>query len=51
MSEEYTEDLQKLYLEFLLADKDLFVRCNAITNSKYFVRKYQPVMEIGRAHV
>ena len=51
MSEEYTEDLQKLYLEFLLADKDLFVRCNAITNSKYFVRKYQPVMDFIQEHV
>ena len=51
MSEEYTEDLQKLYLEFLLADKDLFLRCNAITNSKYFVRKYQPVMDFIQEHV
>ena len=51
MSEEYTEDLQKLYLEFLLAEKDLFVRCNAITNSKYFVRKYQPVMDFIQEHV
>jgi hypothetical protein len=51
MSEEYTEDLQKLYLEFLLADKDLFVRCNAITSSKYFVRKYQPVMDFIQEHV
>lgn len=51
MSEEYTEDLQKLYIEFLLAEKDLFVRCNAITNSKYFTRKYQPVMEFIQEHV
>ena len=51
MSEEYTEDLQKLYIEFLLAEKDLFVRCNAITSSKYFVRKYQPVMDFIREHV
>jgi|TARA_B110000503_G_scaffold142038_1_gene237513 archaellum biogenesis ATPase FlaH len=51
MSEEYTEDLQKLYLEFLLADKDLFVRCNAITSSKYFARKYQPVMDFIQSHV
>jgi len=51
MSEEYTEDLQKLYIEFLLAEKDLFVRCNAITNSKYFTRKYQPVMDFIQEHV
>ena len=30
MSEEYNYDLQKLYLEFLQADKELFVQCNAI---------------------
>ena len=51
MSEEYTEDLQKLYIEFLLAEKDLYVRCNAITNSKYFARKYQPVMNFIQEHV
>ncbi len=51
MSEEYTEDLQKLYIEFLLAEKDLFVRCNAITNSKYFTRKYQPVVDFIQEHV
>jgi archaellum biogenesis ATPase FlaH len=51
MSEEYTEDLQKLYIEFLLAEKDLFVRCNAITNSKYFARKFQPVMDFIQQHV
>ena len=51
MSEEYTDELQKLYIEFLLAEKDLFVRCNAITNSKYFTRKYQPVMDFIQDHV
>jgi len=51
MSEEYTEDLQKLYIEFLLAEKDLYVRCNAITNEKYFVRKFQPVIRFIQEHV
>ena len=51
MSEEYTEDLQKLYLEFLLAEKDLFVRCNAISNVKYFARKFQPAMSFIQEHV
>ena len=51
MSEEYTEDLQKLYIEFLLAEKDLFVRCNAITNNKYFTRKFQPVIRFINEHV
>lgn len=51
MSEEYTEDLQKLYIEFLLAEKDLFVRCNAITNDKYFIRRFQPVIRFINEHV
>ena len=51
MSEEYTDDLQKLYIEFLLAEKDLFVRCNAITKSKYFTRRFQPVMDFIQEHV
>ena len=51
MSKEYTEELQKLYIEFLLADKDLFVRCNAITDSSYFNRIYQPVIRFIQHHV
>lgn len=51
MSEEYTEDLQKLYIEFLLADKDLFVRCNAITNEKYFTRRFRLVVRFIQEHV
>lgn len=51
MNEEYTEELQKLYLEFLLAEKDLFVRCSAITDKKYFSRRYQPVVEFIQSHV
>jgi len=51
MSEEYTEDLQKLYIEFLIADKDLYVRCNAITNTKYFSRRFQPAINFIQEHV
>lgn len=51
MSENYTDELQKLYIEFLLADKDLFVRCNAILQSKYFNRRYQPTVDFIKEHV
>lgn len=51
MNEEYTEDLQKLYLEFLVSDKDLFVRCNAILNSKYFSRQLQTTVEFIQNYV
>jgi hypothetical protein len=51
MSEDYNEELQKLYIEFLLADKDLFVRCNAILQSKYFSRRYQPTVDFIKEQV
>ena len=51
MSEEYSTDLQKLYIEFLLADKDLFVRCNAILKSSYFDRQFRDSVEFIQKHV
>ena len=51
MSEDYSADLQKLYLEFLLADKDLFVRCNAILKSNYFDRQFRDTVEFIQKHV
>ena len=50
MSEDYSADLQKLYLEFLLADKDLFVRCNAILESSYFDRQFRDTVEFIQKH-
>ena len=47
MSEDYSADLQKLYLEFLLADKDLFVRCNAILKSNYFDRQFRDTVDFN----
>ena len=51
MSEDYSADLQKLYLEFLLADKDLFVRCNAILKSSYFDRQFRDTVDFVQKHV
>ena len=42
---------RKLYLEFLLADKDLFVRCNAILDSNYFDRQFRDTVEFIQRHV
>jgi len=50
MSEDYTTDLQKLYIEFLLADKDLFVRCNAILESSYFDRQFRDTVDFVKKH-
>ena len=50
MSEDYTTELQKLYIEFLLADKDLFVRCNAILESSYFDRQFRDTVDFVKKH-
>ncbi len=50
MSEDYSTDLQRLYLEFLLADKDLFVRCNAILESSYFDRQFRDTVDFVKKH-
>ena len=51
MSEEYSTEMQKLYIEFLLADKDLFVRCYAILKSSYFDRQYRDTIDFIQKHV
>ena len=51
MAEEYGIDLQKLYLEFLQADKELFVRCNAIIDSEYFDRSLRGGVRFMQEHV
>ena len=40
---EYTFDVQKLYLEMLLADAESFARAQNIFNPNSFDRKLQPV--------
>ena len=51
MAEEYGIDLQKLYLEFLQADNELFVRCNAIIDSEYFDRSLRGGVRFMQEHV
>lgn len=36
----YSDDLQKLFLEFMITDKDLFVRVRNIISPQYFSKKY-----------
>ena len=51
MAEDYNLELQKLYLEFLQADKELFVRCNAIINADYFDRSLRGAVRFMQDHV
>jgi len=47
---EYTHDLQKLFLEFMLNDSESFVRVQNIFNSENFLPSLQPVAEFMEEH-
>jgi KaiC/GvpD/RAD55 family RecA-like ATPase len=51
MTEEYNIELQRLYLEFLVSDHDLFVRCNSILNENYFDRGVRESVKFLREYV
>lgn len=51
MSEEYSSELQKLFIEFLINDRDLFIRCNSITDNTYFDRKFRNSVKFIQEHV
>ena len=48
---EYTEDMQKLYIEFLLSDSELYARCQAILSAEYFDRKFRKSVKFIQEHV
>ena len=47
---EYTEDMQKLYVEFLLSDPELYARCQAIVDAEYFDRKFRKSVRFIQEH-
>jgi hypothetical protein len=48
---EYTEDMQKLYIEFLLSDSELYARCQAIVDPEYFDRKFRKSVKFMQEHI
>jgi hypothetical protein len=48
---DYNIDLQKLFLEFLVQDKELFVRVNGILDSSYFDRTLKKSVDFVKTHV
>jgi len=48
---EYTEDMQKLYVEFLLSDSELYARCQAIIDAEYFDRKFRKSVKFIQEHI
>jgi len=47
---QYTEEVQELFLRFLLSDKDLFARCQSIVQSGFFNAKYRPAVDLFKSH-
>lgn len=43
---EYTDEIQHLFLQFLVSDPDLFSRCLHIVNADYFNRKYKATVDL-----
>jgi len=46
MATVYTDDLQKLFLEFMLTDSELYVRCRNIVSPSYFSKKFYDTVEM-----
>jgi len=51
MSNEYNVEMQKLFLEFLMADHELFVRCNGIMDPDFFDRMLRPSARFVQEYV
>ena len=48
---EYTFDVQKLYIEMLLADAESFARAQNIFNPESFDRKLQPIAKFVKDYM
>ena len=47
---EYTEEIQEMFLKFLVSDPELFVRVNNIVEPYMFNRKYQDTVQFLKQH-
>jgi len=47
---EYTEEVQELFLRFLVSDVDLFARCQNIVRSEFFNRKFKNTVDLLVSH-
>lgn len=46
----YTEDMQELFLRFLISDQDLFARCQNIVDKTHFAVRYRAIVELMQDH-
>lgn len=47
---EYTDDVQELFVKFLISDADLFARCQNIIKPEFFGRKFKTTVELLKSH-
>jgi len=47
---DYTDDVQEMFLRFLISDADLFARCQNIVEPQFFNRKFQPAVNLIKSH-
>lgn len=47
---EYTDDVQELFIKFLISDADLFARCQNIIKPEFFNRKFKTTVELLKGH-
>jgi len=47
---DYNEEVQELFLRFLISDHDLFARCQNIVRSEFFNRKFKPTVDLLVSH-
>ena len=47
---EYTDDVQELFVKFLISDADLFARCQNIIKPEFFNRKFKTTVELLKNH-
>ena len=47
---EYNEEIQRLFIQFLISDHNLFARCQNIVNADAFSRKFRPTVDLLLSH-
>ena len=47
---EYNDEVQELFLRFLLSDKDLFARCQNIVKPEFFNTRYKKAIDLFISH-
>lgn len=47
---DYNDEVQELFIRFLISDADLFARCQNIVNEGFFNKKYRSAVELLRSH-